>query len=353
MKLMGNFEYIGSLHIHSRHSDGAWRVPRIAQCAKRAGLDFIILNDHAHMSRGLHLEEEGIYDGVVVLMGLEIGEKDHHYLAFGLDEMVGLEDLSPQAVIDRVNARGGFGFLAHPFEKGMPFFEKSVAYTWNDLSVSGYTGICIWNFSSRWKERVRTPFHGLFFLLFKSLTLKGPHREVLSFWDARCLKRKTVAIGGADAHGAEFRWGFIRFTPLSYDVAMRAITVHLVMDERMPAGLEAAKAAIYGAMKRGRLFVAHDRLAPARGFRFYFEPENGGKTGMGEERPFEPGVLHAAAPGSGEIRFIRNGTVVKRCRGRQGELHVAEPGVYRVEVYRRVFPFGDRPWIFSNPVYLR
>ena len=83
-------------------------------------------------------------------------------------------NLGPQAVIDRVNDLGGFGFLAHPFEKGMPFVEKSVAYTWNDLSVEGFAGICIWNFSSRWKERVKTVLHALYFLLFKSRTLKGP-----------------------------------------------------------------------------------------------------------------------------------------------------------------------------------
>ena len=32
---------------------------------------------------------------------------------------------------------------------------------------------------------------------------------------------------------------------------------------------------------------------------------------------------------------------------------VTEKGVYRIEVYRRVFLFGIRPWIFSNPIFLR
>jgi hypothetical protein len=32
---------------------------------------------------------------------------------------------------------------------------------------------------------------------------------------------------------------------------------------------------------------------------------------------------------------------------------VKEKGVYRVEVFRRLAFFGWRPWIFTNPIYLR
>ena len=176
-------EYTGNLHIHSRYSDGAGTVPEIASVAQRLGLDFIIINDHEYMTHDLHLGDEGYYGDVLALMGLEVGERYHHYLAYDLKEMVKGHGSGPQEVIDRVNAQGGFGFLAHPFEKGMPFYEKSIAYTWNDLSVTGFTGICIWNFSSRWKERVRSIFHAVFFLLFKSRMLKGPDKKTMSFWD--------------------------------------------------------------------------------------------------------------------------------------------------------------------------
>ena len=95
-----------------------------------------------------------------------------------MKERTAQHNLSAQEIIDTVNEQGGFGFLAHPFEKGMPFSEKSVAYTWNDLSVTDYTGVCIWNFTSRWKERVKSLFHGFFFLGFKTQMLKGPSRKL-------------------------------------------------------------------------------------------------------------------------------------------------------------------------------
>ena len=174
---MFNFEYVGNLHVHSHHSDGTSSIAELAQTASKVGLDFIGVNDHEHMAKSLNLTNEGFYGKVLVLMSHEISQRYHHYLAYDLKEVVNSNERGPQEVIDQVNSQGGFGFLAHPFEKGMPFREKSVAYTWNDLSVSGYSGICLWNFSSRWKERIKGMVRGLFFLAFKTQTLKGPSRK--------------------------------------------------------------------------------------------------------------------------------------------------------------------------------
>jgi hypothetical protein len=346
-------EYVGNLHIHSAYSDGAGAVSEIAQSAKRIGLDFIILNDHDYMTPDLHLEEEGFYKGVLVLLGLEIGGRYHHYLAYDLKEMVRSGSLSPQEIIDLVETQGGFGFLAHPFEKGMPFYEKSVAYTWNDLSVTGFTGVCIWNYSSRWKERVKSPVHGLFFLIFKSRMLKGPSEQTLHFWDSLSRKRKIAAIGGSDAHGAVFKWHRLRFTPLSYDHLLNTINVHILLHRPLSSDLEEAKDSVYEALRKGRLFIAHENLAPARGFRFFFLGGDGTYLTMGEEGLFQPGILFIEAPAEGRIRLLRNGNMISQWRGRKVSFTIGKEGVYRVEVSRHLIFFGWRPWIFSNPVYLR
>lgn len=347
------FECVGNLHIHSSYSDGAGTLIEIVSAAKGAGLDFIVINDHNYMTDDLHLEEEGIYDGVRVLRGLEIGGRHHHYLAFDLKEMIGGNNLPPQEAIDKVNAQGGFGFMAHPFEKGMPFVEKSVAYTWNDLTVRGYSGICLWNFMSRWKERIKTPLHGLYCLLFKTESLKGPSRKTLSFWDETTRTRRVAAIGGSDAHGAAFRWGMLKFVPVSYAFLLNSINVHLLLKTSLPSGFSEAKRSIYEALREGRLFVAHDGLSAARGFRFECRLDDGACLAMGQERTFERGRCLIDSPMESEIRLLRNGKEVRRRRGRNLEFRLDEPGVYRVEVYRRLFAFGWRPWIFSNPIYLR
>ncbi len=354
MKADPYIDYAGNLHVHSVYSDGAATVAEIARVAHGAGLDFVIFNDHDYMAKRLPVEEEGFHDDLLVLVGLEIGERFHHYLACNLRQWEPDATLKPQEVIDRVRKQGGFGFLAHPFEKGMPFLERSVAYTWNDLSVKGYTGICIWNFSSRWKERVKTPFHGFLYLLFKTGLLKGPSAKTLCFWDQACQERRVAAVGGSDAHGSFLKWGAIRFTPLTYNYLLNSINVHVLLKKRPPRDLATAKAVVYEAMREGRLYIAHEHLAPARGFRFHYHLDQGGRIEMGQEESLEPGTLVIRTPGQGgKIRLLKDGQVVGEWKGREALYRVSRAGVYRVEVYRRVFLFGWRPWIFSNPIYLR
>lgn len=350
---MFEFEYMGNLHIHSIHSDGAKKIKEIAESASIAGLDFICINDHEYMMDSFDLGEEGFYGNLVVITGLEIGRRYHHYLAYGVRDVVRSDSLGPQEIIDRVNSGGGFGFLAHPFEKGMPFREKSVAYTWNDLSVRNFTGIGIWNFSSRWKERVKTIFHGMFFLAFKSQALKGPSRETISFWDGLTQHRKVVAIGTSDAHGDEFRFGPVKLIPLTYDFLFKAINVHILISRKIYKDFNAAKTDIYDALKKGRLFIANDNLHPSKGFRFYFLSNDGSDLVMGEEDSFHPGAIIVELPEAGETRLFRDGKKIEKWRGTEVVYHVREKGVYRVEVYHHLPVFGWRPWIFSNPIYLR
>jgi hypothetical protein len=350
---MFDYETVGNIHIHSHYSDGAGDVREIAEAASKVGLDFICLNDHHFMTDSLHLDEEGYHGDVLVLMGLEIGRRYHHYLAYDLRTWINGKGLGPQEIIDQVNQQGGFGFLAHPFEKGMPFSEGSVAYTWNDLSVEGFTGICIWNFTSRWKERIKTFLHGLYCLALKKQSLKPPSRETLAFWDRLCQEERVVAIGGSDAHGSLFQWRRLSFTPLSYDFLLNSINIHLLVQKRLPKDHAEAKDIIYEAMRAGRLFVAHDNLSDARGSRFEFVAEDGSNLLMVEEGDSYPGELFVELPQPGEIRLLRDGEMVRRWRGRESVYHVEEKGVYRVEIYKHVFLFGWRPWIYSNPIYLR
>lgn len=350
---MFEFEYIGNLHIHTMHSDGGRHIPEIVGSAQRAGLNFIIINDHDFMADTLHLDEEGFYGKVLALVGSEIGERYHHYLAFDIKEIIRCQDKGPQEIIDAVNGQGGFGFLAHPFEKGMPFVSKSVAYTWNDLTVTGFNGISIWNFGSRWKERIKTVLHGVYCLLFKHRSLKGPSRETLAFWDKQCQERRTPAIGGSDAHGTRFEWGPFKLRPLSYDDFFSSINIHIFLKTWMPLDFREAKEAVYGAIREGRLFIAHDGICPAKGFRFDFIGDDGSDVVMGEEDRFHPGSLVVEIPSEGEIRLLKDGQPVLTGQGREVVYRVREKGVYRVEVYKRAFGFGRRPWIFSNPIYLR
>ncbi len=349
---MFTYEYKGCLHVHTKYSDGGGTVAEVAAAARRAGLRFVAVNDHAHMTDSLHREEEGFYKGVFVMMDLEVGIRHHHYLAYDCRRMPRRDLTGGQEIIDEVKAAGGFGFLAHPFEKGMPL-EGCVAYTWDDLDVKDFTGICIWNFSSRWKERIAGVASGLFFIAFKSGFLKGPDRRTMEFWDRSCAGRRVAAVGGSDAHHKRYGLGPFTIRPLTYNYLLGAITVHILSGDSFPEQPLEARRFICSALRHGNLFIANDRIAPSKGFRFYFEPEDGPRCLMGEEILFKPGKIHVQVPVEGEIRLFRNGVRITKVRGASLAERVETPGVYRVEVHRKTFFFGLRPWIFSNPVYLR
>jgi hypothetical protein len=350
---MFDYEYVGNIHIHSTLSDGTGTFDEIAEKAAAAGLNFICFNDHDSMTQPLNLDEEGFRGKMVILIGQEIGKKDHHYLAFDVKKNIISEGHTPQDVINEVKRQGGIGFLAHPFEKGMPFYEKSRAYTWNDLSVTGFDGVCIWNFGSRWKERVKSLMHALFMIKFRSQTLKGPSRETMSFYDALCRIRRVVAIGGSDAHGTIINWWRFRFNPLPYEFMLKTINIHIFLKRKIFKDFSHAKEDIYDAMREGRLFIANDDISPARGFRFNYFADDGSDLQMGEESAFSPGNLIVEAPSRGDIRLFKNGELVARKRASEAVFPVKQKGVYRVEVQRYITFFGWRPWIFSNPIYLR
>ena len=93
-------------------------------------------------------------------------------------------------------------------------------------------------------------------------------------------------------------------------------------------------------LRGGRCYIANDQVADARGFSF---------SHMGEEMPLEVGTtLTVRTPQPAHIRLLRDGEEV--AVGEATELHhpIELHGVYRVEATLR-----GRPWIFSNPVYVR
>jgi len=74
---------------------------------------------------------------------------------------------------------------------------------------------------------------------------------------------------------------------------------------------------------------------------------------MGDEAKFaHDEKLVAAFPVVCHIRLLLDGKVIAETEGDHLEHAVASPGVYRVEGWLKL-DGEDRPWIYSNPIYLR
>jgi hypothetical protein len=114
---------------------------------------------------------------------------------------------------------------------------------------------------------------------------------------------------------------------------------------------ELTEAAIRAALQQGHAYVSHDWMCDATGFSFLLSQP--AQEIMGDEVKFAQGQKFVARfPVACHIRLLRNGKEVTELEGGQLEYAAEGPGVYRVEGWLKL-DGEDRPWIYSNPIYLR
>ena len=343
------YEYEGSIHCHSRYSDGSGSLEEIINKATLAKLDFVILTDHDTLAP-LFDGYEGWHDNLLLLVGQEVSPKSGcHYLAFNLEkEIQGKERTDYQNLIDEVNELGGFGFIAHPYGAKKPPLLVRKGHLWTDWQVERYCGIEIWSYMADWVNNVNF-FTFIYYQVFPERAIKGPPSEALQKWDEIAQNRHIVGIGSTDAHALSFPFfRFIKFLP--YEYLYCTIRTHVLLNKPLSkSSLHEDKREIYAALKAGNCFIAHDIIADSTGF--LFSGNIGGENDlvMGQETTFnQMAKLSVFVPYHAEIRLLRNGQIIQNIDAKKLHISINESGVYRVEVY-----LEGRPWIFSNPIFLR
>ena len=350
---MSNYEYAGNLHIHTPYSDGEALHAEVAQAAAEAGLDFVIATDHNVWVNGC----ERYYGKVLLLVGEEVHDvrrrpQANHLLAYNAEAELAPLASDPQGLIDAVNQRGGLCYLAHPVEYGSPINRSLAPIPWTDWDVTGYAGLEIWNYMSEFKSLLRNRLAAIYYAYFPAQGIRGPFRATLRQWDHLLSQgRRVAAIGGADAHGTSYSIGPLRRVVQPYTYLFRCVNTHILTEKPFNGRLEHDKPLIYGALRAGHTWVGYDLLAPTAGFRFQAH-SIGNRAMMGDELArIGATVFEVETPYSGDIRLVLNGRVVARGGGRHLKHTTAEPGAYRVEVYRN-YRLGRRGWIFSSPIYV-
>ncbi len=351
-------ELVISLHMHTTYSDGSGSHKDIAAAALKAGLDAVIVTDHNVLVTG----PEGYYKEDKRRMLLLIGEEVHdqarqpqrnHLLVFNARREMAAFVPEQQNVVDNVRKEGGISFIAHLYDPACPPI-KETDISWEDWQVQGYTGIELWNSLSELKIRGKSFLHILFYVFFPQFLAHQPPVEHLTKWDELLnLGRKVVAIGGADAHAIIVYAGPIRRSIFPYEFHFRGITTHLLTPTQLTGDLEADKKMIYEALAAGHCFTGYELPGSTRGFSFSAQGRDSDAL-MGDEISAEGGItLKVKLPQLAECRLLKNGQVIQTWQNRETCTHItSEPGVYRVEVYRRFLGLR-RGWIFSNPIYVR
>jgi hypothetical protein len=355
------YEYAGNLHIHTPYSDGTDYHAEIAQAARKAGLDFIIVTDHnlyVHGVEGYYGDEKAGY--VLLLVGQEIHDRTrlpqvNHCLVYNTGRELCQHAKPAQHLLDTVAAYQGLSFLAHPHDTQVPFlnpFSDGIAIPWVDWEVQGYTGLEIWNYLSGWKETLRDVPSTLRSIRRPAEHIIGPNPQTLAHWDALLAQgQQVVGIGNADAHGMWVQVGPIKRRLFSYEFVFRCVNTHILTPRPWEGDAQADQAMIYEALAAGRAFIAYDLISPSRGFRFSAQGRDQ-QVVMGGTIPLKEGVtLQIKAPLPGQIKLIRHGQVLCDDYGDTLTYTASQPGAYRVEIWRE-YKAQRRCWILSNPIYI-
>ena len=352
------YEIVVNLHMHTRYSDGSGTHKDIATAALKAGVDAVIVTDHNVLVQGF----EGYYKEknkkILMMVGEEVHDQardpqKNHLLVFGAGRELATFAENPQHLIDQVRDAGGLSFLAHPDDPAAPAF-KETDISWEDWSVQNFTGIELWNALSELKTIVPTALHGAFYAFFPNFIAHQPIPATIARWDELLSTgKRVVAIGGSDAHALKLSMGFIHRVIFPYEFHFRTVNTHVITPEPLSGEINQDKKMIYEAMALGHCFVGYDLSAPTRGFTFTGQGLE--KTAiMGDELPAKNGVtLQARIPSEAEIRLLKDGEIVQTWKNKASCAYITtEPGVYRIEVYRRYL--GKlRGWIYSNPIYVK
>lgn len=327
----GYREVVGAFHVHSTYSDGQLPVEEIVRIANRQGLDFLILTDHNTLQPRRD-GKEGWHGSTLVLVDTEISTQRGHFIALRTTEEIPARR-DPQWTIDEVARVGGLGFIAHPFWNKIP---------WRDEEVRGFMGLEIYNAAHDIAEHHPLNLGFWIFLFGSDLTLSrwlDRSTEPLALWD-RYLSRgdRVVGVGACDAHGLK-RLG-LHWCP--YGNTFKLVRNHLLVEEDLTTE------AIYEALERGHLFVAHDLVAEAKGFVFLAVAGGRVEGIMGDSVQGREGLrLYAHLPSAGAMVLFKDGREVARAQGQHGWFEASAAGVYRLEATRK-----GRPWIYSNPIYV-
>jgi hypothetical protein len=354
-------DYRGVIHVHSflgGHSTGTFA--EIEWAAQANKLAFVVMTEHPSGDQNTRsLTLKGTRGGVLFVQGNETSESaEDRLLTFGGTVPAGDAPTvaSTQESVNRAKAAGGLVFIAH----------AETFRSWRE--TSGFDGMEIYNLHADAKHinRLALFFDGLWSYrsyphLLWTRFYESPDANLRRFDELTAPNggRRIVAIAGNDAHanvGLSLRQ--LTGKPLlelkldPYERSFQVVRTHVLLERAQPLDEEN----LLNALAQGHAYVSFDILCDASGFRFHATNDTEQKL-MGDEIALSSGVrLQVETPVKSRIVLVKNGQVVSEAKeATRHEWTANEAGVYRVVCYlpQLPAPLDAKPWIISNPIYVR
>lgn len=334
--------YPGAIHIHSTFSDGTGDIPFIIKEAKKAGLKWIVITDHNTLAGKNY---EGYHNGVLVIVGDEISpDKGNHYLALDIKQEI-TQNQPPQDYVQEVKSQGGFGFIAHPDEQTN---RKNPwpALRWDDWTIKDFGGLEIWNYMSNWVDNMNIRTIALS-ILFKNKGIKGPTKDVLSWWDKLNSESDEIvpAVGGSDVHAFCSKAPIINCLKVfSYYSMFKSVVNLLLIDEKLSDNYEEAKKQILNSLKNGKNIIIN-RTISKQNPEFSISSEQT-KVHAGQKIELQNSLeLYVKLPKKANIKIICNGEIIKEENKKELKMQITKKGSYRLESF-----INKKPFLFSNHI---
>lgn len=131
----------GSLHVHSKYSDGEFTLPQVREIFVGTNCSFVCVSDHSEYFNEARLsayisECRTLSDSAFCMIpGLEFSCRGRmHVLGYGATSLVKTDE--PEAVIHHIAKQGGIAVLAHPKDESFQWIESFTVLpdgieTWN------------------------------------------------------------------------------------------------------------------------------------------------------------------------------------------------------------------------------
>lgn len=321
-------DYRAVMHIHAEDSGhtGGMR-PEVLVAAKETGVDVVMFTDH----RGPKPDTwRGMRDGVLFFAGSEE------------DDVLRFPIFNAEGKIEREDLR----FLCHVEER-------------LEAVTDGMAGMEIYNRHTDAKDdrEFEKAFKWLIddkakWAAFAALYKEFPDEifgagtdywtEIIAKWDSETLKKHFTGIGANDAHQNQVFNGLM-LDP--YEVSFRNLSTHIL-------ARELSEEAIRQSLKEGHAYVSHDWLCDPKGFGFV-AANNLGVFNMGDPvTVIGTTKLHVQTPVAAKVKLFHNGALKEEQTGTLLTFETKTPGAYRAEAWLAV-DGEERPWIYSNPIYLK
>jgi hypothetical protein len=359
-------EYVGVFHVHSflgGHSTGT--LEEIVRAAKAERLAFVVMTEHPSPRIDTAAATlNGVHDGVLFVGGSELVASDGGRLFVAPGIAAPAQNPPLQELVTRAKSEWRLAVLGYPEEA-------------RDPALSGFDGMEVYNLYTNAKRinYVTMFFDGLWSywgrpeLLFARFYERPT--ENLRRWDEYNASGagRAYAFAGNDAHAnvgfaLEDQNGkkFFDFKLDPYERSFSLVRLHVFHQGGEHGDEPFDERNLLAALRRGNFYLAFDVFGDPNGFSFTAAANHGPETwraDMGGEIGLPPGGevrLSVDLPVQARTVFFRDGKVLHEVPdSTRAYLAVQQSGVYRVEVYLDQLGslLEGKPWIISNPIFVR